>query len=68
MRKVILSSFLMILSCYAESLYLNDCYSARLENITVSDGMLEPSFNRDIERYSLFIPCGFDSVYFTDIP
>lgn len=67
MKKVLLTSFLIILSCYNESLYLNECPSARLESITVSDGILEPVFHRDVERYSLFLPCGFDSVNITAI-
>ncbi len=68
MRKVLAFSILLLLSCYEGTQYLSEYPSCDLEMISVSDGSLEPSFHCDTGRYTLFLPCGFDSVYFTVVP
>lgn len=65
MNKVLALSVLLLLSCYEDAQYMNEYPSCDLEIISVSDGSLEPSFHSDAERYTLFLPCGFDSVYIT---
>lgn len=46
---------------------MNEYPSCDLGMISVSDGSLEPSFHSDTERYTLFLPCGFDSIYITAV-
>ena len=67
MYKVLALSILLLLSCYEGAQYMNEYPSCDLEMISVSDGSLEPSFHSDTERYTLFLPCGFDSVYITTV-
>jgi len=67
MNKVLALSILLLLSCYEGAQYMNEYPSCDLEMISVSDGSLEPSFHSDTERYTLFLPCGFDSVYITTV-
>ncbi len=67
MHKVLTLSILLLLSCYEGAHYLNEYSSCDLEMIFVSDGSLEPSFNGYTERYTLFLPCGNDSVYITAV-
>jgi len=67
MNKVLALSILLLLSCYEGAQYMNEYPSCDLEMISVSDGSLEPSFHSDTERYTLFLPCGFESVYITTV-
>jgi len=67
MNKILALSILLLLSCYEGAQYMNEYPSCDLEMISVSDGSLEPSFHSDTERYTLFLPCGFDSVYITTV-
>jgi len=67
MNKVMALSILLLLSCYEGAQYMNEYPSCDLEMISVSDGFLEPSFHIDTERYTLFLPCGFNSVYITAV-
>ncbi len=67
MNKVLAFSIFLLLSCYEGAYYINEYPSCDLEMISVSDGSLEPSFHRNTVRYTLFLPCGFDSVYITAI-
>jgi len=67
MNKVLALSVLLLLSCYEGPQYMNEYPSCDLGMISVSDGSLEPSFNSDTERYTLFLPCGFDSIYITAV-
>jgi len=67
MNKILALSILLLLSCYEGAQYMNEYPSCDLEMISVSDGSLEPSFHSDIERYTLFLPCGFESVYITTV-
>ena len=67
MYKVLALSILLLLSCYEGAQYMNEYPSCDLEMISVSDGSLEPSFHSDTERYTLFLPCGFESVYITTV-
>ena len=67
MNKVLALSVLLFLSCYEGAQYVNDYPSCDLGMLSVSDGSLEPSFHSDTERYTLFLPCGFDSVYITAV-
>jgi hypothetical protein len=68
MNKVLALSILLLLSCYEGAQYMYEYASCDLEMISVSDGSLEPSFYSDTERYTLFLPCSFDSVYITAVP
>lgn len=67
MNKVLAFFVLLLLSCYESTQYMNEYPSCDLGIISVSDGSLEPSFHSDTERYTLFLPCGFDSVYITAV-
>jgi len=67
MYKVLALSVLLLLSCYEGAQYMNEYPSCDLEMISVSDGSLEPSFNSDTKRYTLFLPCGFYSIYITAV-
>jgi hypothetical protein len=63
MRKFPALFILLLLSCHEGTQYVSEYLSCDLEMISVSDGSLEPSFHSGTERYTLFLPCGFDSVY-----
>ena len=67
MYKVLALSVLLLLSCYEGAQNMNEYPSCDLGMISVSDGSLEPSFNSDTKRYTLFLPCGFYSIYITAV-